>query len=330
MRILYAIQGTGNGHLTRAMEMVPCLKQRAEVDVLLSGTQADLHLPFSVQYRLHGLSFVFGKSGGVDLWKTFLRSRVLKLIAEINSLPVSDYDIVVSDFEPVSAWACNLRDKDCVGLSHQVAVLDRHAPKPTEVDPLGRFILKNYAPWTIGFGYHFQPYGKNIFTPIIRKEIREAAVSDEGHYTVYLPAYDDTRLINFLSRFPKVRWQVFSKHNSQSRRVGNIEIHPIDGGRFVKSMAASSGVLSGAGFETPSEALFLGKKLLVVPMKNQYEQHLNAVALEEMGVPVVKSLKPENEGQIEDWLAHGKIIPVHYPDQTQEIADLILKTKNPW
>src|SRR5690606_145505 len=128
---------------------VPSLKQRAEVDVLLSGTQADLHLPFSVQYRLHGLSFVFGKSGGVDLWKTFLRSRVLKLIAEINSLPVSDYDIVVSDFEPVSAWACNLRDKECVGLSHQVAVLDRHAPKPTEVDPLGRFILKNYAPSAI-------------------------------------------------------------------------------------------------------------------------------------------------------------------------------------
>ena len=37
MKILYGIQTTGNGHLTRAKEVISILKKRAEVDVVLSG-----------------------------------------------------------------------------------------------------------------------------------------------------------------------------------------------------------------------------------------------------------------------------------------------------
>ncbi len=47
-------------------------------------------------------------------------------------------------------------------------------------------------------------------------------------------------------------------------------------------------MLCGAGFETPAEALFLGKKLMVIPMKGQYEQHINAASLKELGIPVLK------------------------------------------
>ena len=90
-------------------------------------------------------------------------------------------------------------------------------------------------------------------------------------------------------------------------------------------MAASSGVLCGAGFETPAEALFLGKKLMVIPMKNQYEQHLNAAALQEMNVPVISSLKPKYNSLIADWLKNGQRIPVNYPDITQEIINMIVK-----
>ena len=36
MKILYAIQSTGNGHLGRAMEILPTLKRNADVDILVS------------------------------------------------------------------------------------------------------------------------------------------------------------------------------------------------------------------------------------------------------------------------------------------------------
>ena len=59
-------------------------------------------------------------------------------------------------------------------------------------------------------------------------------------------------------------------------------------------------------------------------MKGQYEQHCNAVALKEMGIPVLKSLKLDNVDKIKDWVENGKTIKVDYPDQTEDIINTIL------
>jgi hypothetical protein len=83
-------------------------------------------------------------------------------------------------------------------------------------------------------------------------------------------------------------------------------------------------VICGAGFETPAEALFLGKKLLVVPMKGQYEQQCNAAALKEMGVPVLKSFKPGKIDKIMAWVETGQLIMVNYPDETEKIINNII------
>lgn len=325
MKILYAVQGTGNGHLCRALDIIPILRDLGEVDVLVSGIQADIQLPFEVKYRLHGLSFIFGKSGGVDLWRTFLSSTVRKFIQEINSLPVEQYDLVINDFEPISAWACQTRDVPCIGLSHQIGALDAASPKPEEKDMLGKFIMKNYAPTSASYGFHFKSYSKQIFTPVIRQSIRALEPKDLGHYTVYLPAYDDAHLLKHLSKFPDVQWDVYSKHNKKQFTLKNVTINPIQSESFVNSMANASGVLCGAGFETPAEALFLNKKLLVVPMKNQYEQHLNAAALEQMGVPVINSLKRKYEYAIEAWLNSKNKVSVNYPDETRQLVTNIVE-----
>src|SRR5476649_1448876 len=323
MKILYAIQGTGNGHLSRSMDIVPLLQKMGDVDVLVSGTQGDLALPFQVKYVLHGFGFVFGKKGGVDIWASFMKSRLRKFIGEINTLPVEDYDMVINDFEPVSAWACYLKNKPCIGLSHQAAVLHESAPLPDDTDMIGKLILKHYAPVTKQYGFHFKAFGPNIFTPVIRQQVRDEVIENKGHYTVYLPAYDDKRLIKRLTEFKDIEWDVFSKHNKRIARYKNVFIQPINNEGFIKSMAQSAGVLCGGGFETPAEALFMKKKLLVIPMKTQYEQQLNAAALKQMGVPVIKSLKPKHSETIRNWLDNGKPIKVNYPDNTKQILDLV-------
>lgn len=324
MKILYAVQGTGNGHLSRAIDIIPCLQKHGEVDILVSGIQGDLKLPFPVKYELRGLSFIFGKKGGVDLWKTFAKTNTRKLVRSIKDLPVENYDLVINDFEPVSAWACNLKNKPCIALSHQAAVLDKRYPQPEDTDRTGRLILKHYAPTDSRYGFHFSGDNETIFTPVIRQQVRSHEVTNGGHYTVYLPSYDDKTLIKRLSEFKDVKWDVFSKHNKKEIVQGNIIVQPINNQLFTASMAASAGVLCGAGFETPAEALFLGKKLLVIPMKNQYEQQLNAAALDKMGVTVIKSLKPKYDAVIQDWIDNGEVIPVNYPDMTQKIVDRVV------
>lgn len=329
MKILYAIQGTGNGHLSRARDIIPILKKNHEVDILISGTQADVDLPFDVKFKYKGLGFIFGESGGIDLKKTYKKNNLRVLFHEIDAVPVELYDLVINDFEPVSAWACDLKNVKCISLSHQSAVLNKNVPQPTDSDILGKAILKNYAPSSVQYGFHFKSYDNKIYTPVIRKQIRELPIKNKGHYTVYLPAYDDKRIMKVLSQFENIKWQVFSKHNKKKIKEKNLSIQKIDNESFIKSMAESAGVLCGAGFETPAEALFLKKKLLVIPMKGQYEQHCNAAALQEMGVPVIKSLSIKHSEKIKNWLDDDTVINVDYPDITEEIINKVISENTP-
>ncbi len=324
MRILYAIQGTGNGHLSRARDIIPILKENHEVDLLISGTQADVELPYEIKYRFKGLGFIFGSNGGIDLVATYKKNHIKTLFSEIKSLPVHDYDLVVNDFEPVSAWASRIHNVKCISVSHQAAVLNKKAPQPNEIDVIGKAILKNYAPSDAKYGFHFAAYNDTVFTPVIRSQVRNQIVKNQGHYTVYLPAYDDKRILKVLKLIPGTQWQVFSKHNKKLMGEKNITIQPIDNDAFIASLASCEGVLCGAGFETPAEALFMKKKLMVIPMKGQYEQQCNAAALKNMGVPVLKSLKPDNVSKIETWIKKGNVIDVDYPDVTEVIINRLI------
>ena len=326
MKVLYAIQGTGNGHLSRARDVIPALQKKGlNLDILVSGIQADIQIPHPIKYQLKGLSFIFGKQGSVNLWRTYIKSNASRLQKEILSLPIEDYDLIINDFEPVSAWACKLKNKPCISLSHQAAVFSPKSPKPEKNDVMGKFILKNYAPTTQQFGLHFKAYGDKMYTPIIRQDIRKADVREGNHYTVYLPSYSDGRLLKTLSEIPNMKWEVFSKHNKVEFLGKNISIRPITNEAFVGSMVASKGVLCGAGFETPAEALYLGKKLMVIPMKGQYEQQCNAAALKKMGVPVIKSLKSKHLDKLRHWIESDVKIEVNYPDRTEQIINEILE-----
>jgi uncharacterized protein (TIGR00661 family) len=325
MRILYAIQGTGNGHISRARDIIPVLQQLGELDILISGIQADVALPYPIKYRYKGLSFIFGKKGGIDLLATYRKGSIKKLYKEIKSLPVEQYDLVLNDFEPVSAWACKLKRKPCIGLSHQAAVINKKSPKPNKKDPAGKAVLHNYAPVTEEYGFHFEEYDKNIFTPVIRSQIRTAEVTNKGHYTVYLPAYGDKEIIKVLGEIKNIQWQVFSKHTQKTYTEKNIWVGPVNNEAFVNSMLSCAGILCGAGFETPAEALFLKKKLLVIPMKGQYEQQCNAAALKNMGVPVIKNLNKKHTHIIKAWVTSNQGITVDYPDNTEEIIRNIVK-----
>ena len=324
MKVLYAIQGTGNGHISRARDIVPVLQERAQLDLLISGHQSDLALPYPVTYQLKGMSFVFGKSGGIDLVDTYRQTDTRCLYKDVRQLPVEKYDLVINDFEPVSAWACQFKKIPCISLSHQSAILSRESPQPEKKDKIGKMILRHYAPAKVLYGFHFACFDEQIFTPVIRQQIRQTDIKNLGHYTVYLPAYCDEKIIKRLTRIAEVEWQVFSKHTRKSYRHKNVFVRPIENEPFIKSLAEGEGILCGAGFETPAEALYLNKKLMVLPMKNQYEQHCNAAALRTLGIPVLKNFKKKRIPQIEVWIQRGRPLEINYPDITEEVVEQVL------
>lgn len=325
MKILYAIQGTGNGHITRAEDVIPLLQQYGDLDIFVSGAQSDVKLSYPVKYKSKGLSFYFGKKGGINFLKTFRHNSSKEVYKEIKKFPVEKYDLVINDFEPITAWACKRRNIPCVALSHQSALLSSNVPRPKKIDPVGEWILHNYAPVEKYVSFHFERYDNNIFTPVIRNSIRQQTNQTKDHYTVYLPSYDDRKLVPLLSKIPLVKWHIFSKHTKKAYQVGMLSVYPVDKNQFTSSMASSKGILCGAGFETPAEALFLGKKLMVVPMKSQLEQHYNAAALKQLGVPVLKKIKKSTIETITEWIDTDARVSVQYNDVTADAVAMAMK-----
>ncbi len=328
MKILFAIQGTGNGHLSRARDILPHLQAYGEVDILISGTQVDVSLSQEIKYRKKGISFIFGKKGGVDYWETFKRLDPLHFIKDVLSLPLKQYDLIINDFEPVSAWAARLRGRKVIALSHQCSFLSEHTPRPQLKDAFAERLFRYYAPCSIPVGFHFKPYDHFIHTPIIRKEIRELKPERLGHYTVYLPAYDDKLLVKILGRFNDIHWEIFSKHILTPYQAGKIKVMPIHNEAYNLSLSQCEGLLTGGGFEAPAEALFLGKKVFVIPMKGQYEQQCNAEALKQMGVALAYDTDEFFETTLHNWLYRSDIIRVDFPDNVKEVVAKTIQLAN--
>jgi uncharacterized protein (TIGR00661 family) len=324
MKILYAIQGTGNGHISRAREIVPLLQQYGELDLLVSGTEAEVALSQPLKYRLHGFSFVFGTKGGVDKWATFKLMNLPRLWRDMHHLPLSQYDLIINDFEPVSAWACRLQKIPSVSLSHQCSFVSPNTPRPAKWN-YAEWLFKYYSPTTHHIGFHFEKYDDFIHTPVIRSDIRNLEPTNDGHYTVYLPAYDDKTLVKYLGQAKDVQWQIFSKRQKTSHKEGNIQIFPVSNEAFNKSMASCEGLLTGGGFEGPAEALYLKKKVLMIPMIGQYEQQCNALAASKLGVTVAHAIDDDFVPILSQWIHHGKNIEVDFPDETAQIIENMVK-----
>lgn len=320
MKVLYAIQGTGNGHLSRAREIIPALQKHCLLDIMVSGTQSQVVLPFPVTYRCKGLSFAYNNRGGISYQNSLKGNISLSFFKEVRNFPIGNYDLIINDFEPISAWAAKLKKVPCLSMSHQAAFMSEKAPRPEKKEILGEGILRHYAPAEKAIGFHFERYDNFIETPVIRSEIRNSEPVSLGHYTVYLPAISEEKLLKILNQIPQVEWQVFSRYTRRKYTLGNIQISPVNNDDFVKSLITCEGLFTGAGFEAPSEAIYLGKKLFVIPIKGQYEQMCNAAALEKVGIRVAYKLNYQTLLQLTDWVCGDERAELEFPDQTDKIA----------
>lgn len=315
MKILYAFQGTGNGHLARAQEIVPILKKFASIDTFISGHQSQLKADFPINYQHKGISLLYNKNGGISYKKTLFENDFFKAFKTISDLDLHQYDFVINDYEPLTAWSCKMKGMKMLEMSHQAAMSFKETPKPLMKDFLGNFILKHYAPSKNKIGFHFENYHPQIKKPVIRSKIRSLNPQKKGYYLVYLPSFSDENILKSLQQID-VEWKVFSKNTKLYSKSKNVELFPIDEIEFLKSFENCEGFLCNAGFEGPSEALFLNKKLMVIPIHNQYEQECNAFALEQLGIKTSKKLVAD---EISEWVNSNFYLNVNYPNDIEKI-----------
>lgn len=324
MKILYGIQGTGHGHLSRAKELLPELSRHAAVDVLISGYASQLGLETAITYRKYGISLAYDSNGGVSILETLKSLKPIRFISDVQSVPLKKYDLVVSDYEPVTAWAAKINEVPSVALSHQAAFLSDNSPRPAVRSAIAEAILQYFTPADCAIGFHFRRYDRFIEPPIIRSEIRTLKPVDGNHITVYLPAYHHEKLADIFDSFRDINWHIFSPACEKFFKKGHVSVFPISNTEFIDSLESCKGVMTSAGFETSAEAMYLKKKLLVIPIRNQYEQLCNAAALAQMGITVLSDLRHWDMA-IRHWLDESSVVDI---DEVADPADIIDKILN--
>ena len=306
MRIFYAVQATGNGHISRAMELMPHLEQYGKVDVFLSGSNSTLRAELPVAFKDEGVSLYYTKNGRLNFLKTATHINPFKVRKTAASLPLHNYDLIINDFEAVTSWACKMKKLPSVHFGHQASFRSPKVPRPKFRDPIGELVLRHYAEGSCTVGLHFQAYDSFILPPVIKKQIWEAEPSKKGHITVYLPSFADEALEAIFADIKEVPFHIFSRQIKKKAQKQHLTFLPVDNAAFNESLMTSDGIITNAGFETPAEAIYLKKKVLTVPIQGQYEQFCNAAALQKMGYTNLPKIDKNFAEHVKHWLSESE------------------------
>lgn len=317
LKLLYGVQGTGNGHITRARALSRYFEMfGVDVEYLFSGRQRNAYFdmePFGPHfYAKQGLTFSY-EAGSVRYLRTLRHNSFKQLIQDIRQLDLSTYDAVVTDFEPISAWAAKLQGLPCIGIGHQYAFL--HAVPTAGDNWFASSIMRNFAPCNYSLGLHWHHFNQPILPPITEPQVGAAA--EKGKILVYFGFEEPEDVIDYLKPFRSHTFVVYGRFES-FQSLGHIQLKPLSRTGFCKDLATSEGVICNAGFELASEAIQSGKKLLVKPLKGQMEQLSNALALEQLGLGM--SMAQLDSHILKYWLEHFKGKPVQYPNVAKEIV----------
>jgi len=133
--------------------------------------------------------------------------------------------------------------------------------------------------------------GKHIIVgpPILRKQLFTLKANPNGDFVlVYLLNHGYAEPISRWSDAnPKTKLHCFYDKPgapAEFQHSPSLTFHKLDGEKFLRLMAECRQVVCTAGFESVSEAAWLGKPLFLVPVENHVEQQVNAIDAQQFGL----------------------------------------------
>jgi len=321
LRILYGVQGTGNGHISRSREIIRYLKADGhDVKVVLSGRDPELLWDMDVFepfVAMEGLTFST-RRGRLHYIETARRLNLLRFYADIRSFDARGVDVVITDFEPLTARIARRNRLPSIGIGHQYAF--RYKIPIAGFDPAAVYVIRNFAPADYCLGLHWHHFNQPILPPVVPMHLPVESPALANQILVYLPFEEIEDIRQMLAPFETYSFFIYHQLPA-ARDEGHLHLRTFSRQGFLKDLAESGGVITNAGFELASEALHLGKKILVKPLARQMEQMSNAKALAHLKLgTVMKQLDPVS---VDEFLAGQSAPVVQYPDVARMIADWV-------
>jgi uncharacterized protein (TIGR00661 family) len=311
MRVLYGVNGEGMGHATRSQVVIEALLERHEVHVVASGAAYRYLEPLLPHVdEVLGPSFVL-EHGEIRRWATVRRN----LAAGATGAPevirgwvelTRDWrpDVVVTDFEPLAAAYARVSRTPLIAVDninmldrcrHDAEILAGHREDYAVARAVTRSMVPN-AVWYLVTTFFEPPAAKRqtrLVPPILRGEILAAAPEAGEHLLVYWGG-DETALETLRAAGVPARIYGMRDNPGGVERDGNLEFRRRSNEGFVEDLRTARGVIAGGGFSLMSECVYLGKPMLAMPLRGQFEQVLNSRYLEREGYGIAADqLTPE-------------------------------------
>lgn len=304
VRILYGIVGEGMGHATRSRVVLEhLLSSGHEVLVVVSGrahkflTEKFKNRPSIRIEEIYGLHLVM-QDGELDKSETLLSNlreapKALRHNLEAYRKVAASFDAqaVVSDFESWAYFYARTQDLPVISIDN-MQILNRC--EITEDLTLGEEAAFRVAKYAVKAklpgAYHylitsfFFPRVKKprttLVPPILREDVLRAQRMPGGHILVYQTGQAGASLLPQLKRLPG-RFIVYGA--GREGEEGNVLLRPFSEKGFIQDLRTAKAVVASAGFSLMSEAVHLRVPMLAVPVAGQFEQELNARALDKLG-----------------------------------------------
>jgi uncharacterized protein (TIGR00661 family) len=338
MRVLYGVNGEGMGHATRSQVVIDELLKTHDVRVVASGAAFRY-----LRERLPRITEVFGptfamKEGQIQRWATVRQNFALApgaLPATVKRWMgmVEEWhpEVVLTDFEPLAGLYARVthtplvcidnihmldrcrHDREIIGREREDFMLARAVTRAM-VPTAGDYVITTFFRPPLAFGRTV------LVPPILRPEIVAAQPVRGDHLIVY--SSGEHELIEAL-RSSGVPCRVYGMRGGPAEGVvdGNLAYRPRSNEGFVEDLRTARGVVAGGGFSLLSEAVYLGKPVLSVPLQGQFEQVMNARYLQREGFGMCASeVTPAVLGEFLDRLEEFELALAGYEQVGNTVA----------
>jgi uncharacterized protein (TIGR00661 family) len=292
--ILYGVNGEGSGHSTRAKEVISHLQQKGHKVRVVSFDRGlrNLSESFSVT-EIFGLRLTY-VNNRVRYRRTLASNlikapRAARSLKELSRLVEEDkIELVITDFEPLTCHVGHRHRLPVIAIDNQHAITNARVSLPhgykRDVAAV-RLVTRMMTPHADAYfvlSFFPAPIKRRntfLFPPIVRQEVLSATPQTGDAVLVYVtsPAKDLAAL------FKQVRCKFVAYGFANEGQEGNILFKKPSMDGFLRDLTGAKAVIANAGFSLVSEALYLGKPYLAVPVENQFEQTFNAYYVDKLG-----------------------------------------------
>lgn len=339
VKLLYGVCGEGLGHASRSRILISYLKKHHDIHIAAGGKAYTLlSKEFEKVTKIESARFAYTNNQAA-LLKTILWMGYRTVVGTIPSFftlcrLIKTYrpDVVITDADPISNYAA--------GCMNNIKRISIDNPQVLHHRSYHVEAQQFFAWFTLAVATKIGMYGADKYLiydffdepakdrrvvflkPLIQEGIRKQNPQYKNHVFVYQTAGATQQFVDVLKRCD----ESFIIYGCNREAVdGNLVYKQFNEEDFYRDIAHAKAVITNGGFTVISEALYLKKPVLSLPIRNQFEQVLNGMFVEKLNVG--KSYMTLDDEKLTMFFAHSEDfrhqLQLYNPGNQQDILKRI-------